>query len=116
MTRGRPKSATPRVSVSLRVEADVLDWWRSTGKGWQTRMSGLLRSAAFSEGIEARLVGQTGTRQDTVPTVDHVTHIDLTDKPTSMSVADVTRAVEKIDEDHPLVSLPGWDHPVRIDR
>jgi len=36
--RGRPKSASPRTSISLRVPQDVLARWKATGPGWQTRM------------------------------------------------------------------------------
>ncbi|NLC36046.1 MAG: BrnA antitoxin family protein [Alcaligenaceae bacterium] len=44
--RGRPKSAAPSVSVSLRIPPDVLDRWKSTGPGWQTRMVAALKSHA----------------------------------------------------------------------
>lgn len=44
--RGRPKSAAPSVSVSLRIPPDVLDRWKSTGPGWQTRMVASLKSHA----------------------------------------------------------------------
>ena len=40
--------------MKLRVDADVLDWFRRTGKGYQTRMNNVLR--AF---VESR---KTGTR------------------------------------------------------
>jgi uncharacterized protein (DUF4415 family) len=36
--RGRPKSAAPRTSISLRLPPDVLARWKATGPGWQTRM------------------------------------------------------------------------------
>ena len=36
--RGRPKSENPRVAISLRMPADVLDRWKDAGPGWQTRM------------------------------------------------------------------------------
>jgi uncharacterized protein (DUF4415 family) len=29
--------------VTIRMPADVLDAWRATGPGWQTRMNALLR-------------------------------------------------------------------------
>lgn len=44
--RGRPKSAAPSVSVSLRIPPDVLERWKSTGPGWQTRMVASLKSHA----------------------------------------------------------------------
>jgi len=43
--RGRPKSETRKEAISLRVDADVLDAFKSTGEGWQTRMNGVLRAA-----------------------------------------------------------------------
>ena len=43
--RGRPKSETRKAAISLRVDADVLDAFKSTGEGWQTRMNGFLRAA-----------------------------------------------------------------------
>jgi uncharacterized protein (DUF4415 family) len=36
---GRPRSANPRKSISLRLPADVIARWRATGPGWQTRMA-----------------------------------------------------------------------------
>ena len=43
--RGRPKSETRKEAISLRVDADVLDAFKSTGEGWQPRMNGILRAA-----------------------------------------------------------------------
>lgn len=40
--RGRPKGSTKadrKVSISLRVDPEVLEGYRATGPGWQTRMS-----------------------------------------------------------------------------
>ena len=36
---GRPLSAKPRKPISLRLPADVIERWRATGPGWQTRMA-----------------------------------------------------------------------------
>ena len=44
----------PKEPVKLRIDADVLAWFRRTGKGYQTRMNNVLR--AF---VESR---KTGTR------------------------------------------------------
>jgi len=35
--------------VTLRIDADVLEWLRSTGKGWQTRVNTLLRAYMEAE-------------------------------------------------------------------
>lgn len=40
---GRPMSGNPKQPISLRVDSDVLDYFRSQGKGWQTRMNNALR-------------------------------------------------------------------------
>ncbi len=37
----------PKASVSLRVDADVLAWFKAQGSGYQTRMNAVLR--AFKE-------------------------------------------------------------------
>ena len=39
---GRPLSSNPRRLISLRLPADVIERWRATGPGWQTRMAGRL--------------------------------------------------------------------------
>lgn len=36
---GRPLSAHPRKLISLRLPADVIERWKATGPGWQTRMA-----------------------------------------------------------------------------
>ena len=41
--RGRPKSESPKQLVSVRYSREVLDYFRSTGEGWQSRMDGVLR-------------------------------------------------------------------------
>ncbi|MFT3906616.1 MAG: BrnA antitoxin family protein [Steroidobacteraceae bacterium] len=41
------KVAPPKASISLRVDADVLEWFRASGSGYQSRMNAVLR--AFKE-------------------------------------------------------------------
>jgi len=36
---GRPVSSNPRKLITLRLPADVIERWRATGPGWQTRMA-----------------------------------------------------------------------------
>ena len=36
---GRPLSLNPRKLISLRLPADVIELWKATGPGWQTRMA-----------------------------------------------------------------------------
>jgi uncharacterized protein (DUF4415 family) len=35
---GRPQSPNPRKLISLRLPVDVIERWKATGAGWQTRM------------------------------------------------------------------------------
>jgi uncharacterized protein (DUF4415 family) len=36
---GRPVSVNPRKQLTLRLPADVIERWKATGPGWQTRMA-----------------------------------------------------------------------------
>jgi uncharacterized protein (DUF4415 family) len=36
---GRPVSPNPRKLISLRLPIDVIERWKATGPGWQTRMA-----------------------------------------------------------------------------
>ena len=36
---GRPRSANPRKLISIRLPENVIQRWRATGPGWQTRMA-----------------------------------------------------------------------------
>ena len=42
---GRPVSDNPRQLITIRLPADVIARWRSTGPGWQTRMADRLSKA-----------------------------------------------------------------------
>lgn len=39
---GRPKLANPKVSVTIRYDADIIERFRASGEGWQTRMNDAL--------------------------------------------------------------------------
>lgn len=43
---GRPRSANPKVAVSLRLDPEVVARFKAGGPGWQTRMNDALRKAA----------------------------------------------------------------------
>jgi uncharacterized protein (DUF4415 family) len=43
---GRPALAAPKKSVHLRLDPEVLDYFRKSGKGWQTRLNASLRKVA----------------------------------------------------------------------
>ncbi len=36
---GRPLSPNPRKLISLRLPVDVIEKWKASGPGWQTRMA-----------------------------------------------------------------------------
>jgi len=42
---GRPKLAEPKISTTLRLDADVMRAFRAAGAGWQTRINAVLREA-----------------------------------------------------------------------
>lgn len=44
--RGRPKLQAPKQQVTLRIDRDVLEKYRATGEGWQSRINAALRKAA----------------------------------------------------------------------
>lgn len=42
--RGRPAVAVKRPTLNMRVDPDVLDAFKATGPGWQTRINAALKS------------------------------------------------------------------------
>lgn len=42
---GRPKSDNPKVPVSIRLDRDVLERFKATGPGWQSRINDALKRA-----------------------------------------------------------------------
>ncbi|QRE76967.1 BrnA antitoxin family protein [Methylobacterium aquaticum] len=43
--RGRPPVTRTKKLVTLRLDPDVVERWRASGPGWQTRMNAVLRRA-----------------------------------------------------------------------
>jgi len=43
VARGRPKSENKKLLLSVRYSAEVVEYFRSTGEGWQARMDSVLR-------------------------------------------------------------------------
>ena len=41
--RGRPRKENPKAQVTLRLDPEVLDHFKSGGAGWQTRINAALR-------------------------------------------------------------------------
>lgn len=42
--RGRPTLEKPKKQVTLRLDADLLETLRASGKGWQSRVNEILRA------------------------------------------------------------------------
>ena len=42
---GRPKAVRTKVPVTMRLDPDILDAYKATGPGWQTRMGEVLAQA-----------------------------------------------------------------------
>jgi uncharacterized protein (DUF4415 family) len=40
--RGRPKSENKKLLLSVRYSPEVIEYFKSTGDGWQSRMDGVL--------------------------------------------------------------------------
>jgi uncharacterized protein (DUF4415 family) len=60
--RGRPKAATRKVAISLRVDAEVLEHFKRAGGGWQTRMNETLRRAARRDSRARRQPAKPATQ------------------------------------------------------
>jgi len=39
---GRPALQNPKLLISMRYDADIIKYFKTTGKGWQTRMNDVL--------------------------------------------------------------------------
>lgn len=44
LRRGRPLGSGKKVQVTLRIDADVVERFKASGTGWQTRMNDALKS------------------------------------------------------------------------
>jgi uncharacterized protein (DUF4415 family) len=40
---GRPPKANPKVAITLRLDQEVIDRFKATGQGWQTRINAALK-------------------------------------------------------------------------
>jgi uncharacterized protein (DUF4415 family) len=40
--RGRPFSQSPKMPVSIRLDAEIVEHFKASGKGWQSRINALL--------------------------------------------------------------------------
>ena len=46
--RGRPKAEKKKVSTTIRLDSDILEFFRGGGEGWQTRINETLRASMRS--------------------------------------------------------------------
>jgi uncharacterized protein (DUF4415 family) len=44
--RGRPKAEVTKLSVTLRIDPETVDYFKAGGPGWQTRMNEVLAREA----------------------------------------------------------------------
>jgi uncharacterized protein (DUF4415 family) len=44
VVRSGLRAVAPKASVSLRIDADVLEWFKAQGTGYQTRINAVLRA------------------------------------------------------------------------
>jgi uncharacterized protein (DUF4415 family)/uncharacterized DUF497 family protein len=47
--RGRPKKESPKLQVTLRISPEVIEFYRSTGQGWQSRIDKVLLDSIKKE-------------------------------------------------------------------
>ena len=60
--RGRPRLGSRKHLVSLRLDRDVINWFRSGGPGWQSRINGALRQHVEASEAVA-MAGSTSARR-----------------------------------------------------
>lgn len=51
--RGRPAADKPKVLVTLRLDADIVSFFRAQGAGWQTRLNAELKRLVTSSDTNA---------------------------------------------------------------
>ena len=44
--RGRPRLEKPKQAIKLRLDVEIIEAFKSTGEGWQTRINALLKKEA----------------------------------------------------------------------
>jgi uncharacterized protein (DUF4415 family) len=60
---GRPATETPKVPVSIRLDKDVVDHFKATGDGWQTRINSILRDAKSGRLVASKRPGSSVKRR-----------------------------------------------------
>jgi uncharacterized protein (DUF4415 family) len=62
--RGRPKAEKVKTSVTIRIDADVVESYKASGPGWQTRMNEDLREGARRRVVIAQLRAKSLAEQE----------------------------------------------------
>ena len=62
--RGRPKAERTKTSVTIRLDADIVEHYKEAGPGWQTRMNEDLREGARRRRVIARLRAKALAEQE----------------------------------------------------
>lgn len=58
-----PQKAPTKLQITIRLSADVVEWYRSSGEGWQGRLNDdLLRLKLTEQARTKRIVARTGAR------------------------------------------------------
>lgn len=65
--RGRPKAEKVKTSVTIRIDADVVESYKASGPGWQTRMNEDLREGARRRAVIAQLRAKSLAEQEQAP-------------------------------------------------
>ena len=60
---GRPVADMPKIPVSIRLSPDVLDHYRSSGRGWQGRIDEALRKLMLLETQDERPAAATSRKK-----------------------------------------------------
>lgn len=66
--RGRPKAEVPKLTLTVRYDADVVAAFKATGKGWQTRMNAALRDWLKSNSLAELIAWSVITLLSGAPT------------------------------------------------
>lgn len=64
--RGRPRVADPKVPVTIRLDREVVEAFKATGKGWQTKMNATLKRSAVTGRFMKTGVKTTGAKVSTL--------------------------------------------------
>jgi len=49
--RGRPRKAAPKIQMTFRFDPDIIETFRATGRGWQSRVNQVLREWVSSHNV-----------------------------------------------------------------